>query len=98
MLARLLAEIDERHRAATDAEQARADMERFMADASHELRTPLTAIRGYSELYQSGMLDDDGLDRAMSRISNESVRLVTLVRDLLNLCANNRYRRICPSI
>lgn len=85
MLGRLLEAIDERERSAADAEQARADMERFMADASHELRTPLTAIRGYSDLYRSGMLDTDGLDRAMSRIGDESERLTTLVGDLLHL-------------
>ena len=85
MLTRLLHAIEEREVAAADAERARLDMERFMADASHELRTPLTAIRGYSELYGAGMLDAEGLDRAMARIGGESVRLASLVRDLLQL-------------
>ena len=85
MLARLRDAIDDRERAAADAERARADMERFMADASHELRTPLTALRGYSDLHLAGMLDADGLDRAMTRIGDESVRLSSLVRDLLQL-------------
>ncbi len=97
MLARLLEAIGERERAAADAEHARADMERFMADASHELRTPLTAIGGYSDLYLAGMLDVDGLDRAMTRIGSESARLTALVRDLLQLVQPSDPRRTAPT-
>ncbi len=96
MLARLLAALDERQRAAAGAERARADMERFMADASHELRTPLTALRGYSELHQAGMLDEDGIDRAMVRIGAESDRLSSLVRDLLQLVQPTHRRAAEP--
>lgn len=85
MLERLRTTIDERYKAAAAAESGRDDMERFMADVSHELRTPLTALRGYSDLYRSGMLDDDGTDRAMSRIGAESERLSTMVSELLQL-------------
>ncbi|MEZ5279097.1 MAG: HAMP domain-containing sensor histidine kinase [Acidimicrobiales bacterium] len=85
MLDRLRSTIDEREGAADEAERARDDMERFMADASHELRTPLTALRGYSDLYTAGMLEGDGLERAMRRIGAESQRLEALVTDLLQL-------------
>ena len=85
MVDRLRVTIAERERAAARAEQARHDMERFMADASHELRTPLTAVKGFSDLYDAGMLDDDGVDRAMERIGTESERLTDLVNDLLRL-------------
>ncbi len=61
-------------------------MRRFLADVSHELRTPLTALKGYSDLYAGGMLDEPGaLDRAMSRIGDESERLNGLVTDMLQL-------------
>ncbi|MEM7271766.1 MAG: HAMP domain-containing sensor histidine kinase [Actinomycetota bacterium] len=85
MLDRLRVTIAERERAATEAQQAADDMSRFLADASHELRTPLTAVKGYSDLYASGMLAEQDLDRAMQRIGNESDRLHQLVVDLLDL-------------
>ncbi len=85
MLVQLRSTIAERELSAAEAHQARDDMERFMADASHELRTPLTALKGYSDLYLGGMLDPDGLDRAMRRIGSESQRLTDLVVGLLDL-------------
>ncbi len=92
MLDRLRRTIDERARSAERAERAKRDMERFMADASHELATPLTAIKGYSELYRGGMLDDEGLDRAMGRIGSESERLSRLVAELLELTRDDPVR------
>lgn len=58
----------------------------FVADASHELRTPLASIRGYSELTRRGghELPDD-VARALGRIESESVRMTSLVEDLLLL-------------
>ena len=85
MLDRLRHTITVQEQSAARANQARRDMERFMADASHELGTPLTALRGYSDLYQNDMLDQEGLDRAMERIGSESERLSRLVADLLEL-------------
>lgn len=85
MMEQLKSTIAEQQLSATQANQARANMERFMADASHELRTPLTALKGYSDLYRGGMLDADGLDRAMDRIGSESERLTDLVVGLLQL-------------
>jgi two-component system OmpR family sensor kinase len=58
----------------------------FVADASHELRTPLASIRGYSELTRRGghKLPKDVV-HALSRIESESVRMTSLVEDLLLL-------------
>ena len=73
-------------------------MRAFVADASHELRTPLAAIRGYSELslkslrtgHQLGTPDARAASAAQSeqgleRIQAASLRMTTLVEDLLLL-------------
>ncbi|HEU5308601.1 MAG TPA: HAMP domain-containing sensor histidine kinase [Acidimicrobiia bacterium] len=68
-------------RAATEAR-----LRRFVADASHELRTPVTTIRGYAELYRHGGLAQPvELEQAMRRTEQESVRMASLVDDLLLL-------------
>ena len=92
MVDRLRHTIDERAEAAATAERARATMARFLADASHELLTPLTALTGYSNLYAAGMLDAEGLDRAMARIGAESERLAKLSRDLLHVVRTDPER------
>jgi two-component system OmpR family sensor kinase len=69
-----------------EKERSEARLRRFVADASHELRTPVTTIRGYAELYRHGGLADTGdLDQAMRRTEQESVRMASLVDDLLLL-------------
>jgi two-component system, OmpR family, sensor kinase len=86
MLTRLRATIAASDAATRQATQARAAMQRFLADASHELRTPLTALRGYSDLYAGKMLAEGAdLDRAMQRIGSESQRLTSLVNGMLQL-------------
>ena len=63
-----------------------ARLRRFVSDASHELRTPVTTIRGYAELYRHGGLAEPAeLDQAMRRTEQESVRMASLVDDLLLL-------------
>ena len=58
----------------------------FVANASHELKTPIAAIRALVET----LIDDQSMrssDRAhfLSRIRNQSIRLSSLVTDLLTL-------------
>ncbi|WP_144016704.1 sensor histidine kinase [Beutenbergia cavernae] len=60
-------------------------MQRFVSDASHELRTPLAAMRGYAELYRLGGIPDDDVPQVMERLERESVRMGSLVNDLLAL-------------
>ena len=75
-------------RAATDAR-----LRRFVGDASHELRTPVQTIRGYSELYAAGALGETAaLDDAMRRTGQESVRMATLIDDLLTLARFDQHR------
>ena len=61
-------------------------LRRFVADASHELRTPLTAIRGFAELHRQGAVAGEEKTRELiGRIEDESIRMGTLVEDLLLL-------------
>jgi two-component system OmpR family sensor kinase len=86
MLGRIEEAFDER----TESE---GRLRQFIADASHELRTPVTTIRGYAELYRSGALGEQGaLDDAMRRTEQESVRMGTLVDELLQLARLDQGR------
>lgn len=68
-------------------------MRRFVADASHELRTPLVTIRGFSELYRHGALqNDEDVKAAMGRIESEAKRMGQLVEDLLTLARIDEQR------
>jgi two-component system OmpR family sensor kinase len=76
------------------SKQASEDqLRRFIADASHELRTPLTSIRGYAELFKSGIADrPEDLATALRRIESESSRMAGLVDDLLLLARLDQGR------
>ena len=59
-------------------------MEMFLGDSSHELRTPLTVIKGYVELLQSD-IDEEQRLRAFARLNSEIFRMEQLINDLLLL-------------
>jgi signal transduction histidine kinase len=67
------------------AERSAKAKDDFVSQVSHELRTPLTSIRGYLEL----LLDDAddvsaaGRERYLAIVDRNSVRLLSLVEDLL---------------
>ncbi|MEW6182647.1 MAG: two-component system histidine kinase PnpS [Bacillota bacterium] len=64
-------------------EQMRSE---FVANVSHELRTPLTAIRGFVETLRDGaMKDRETAAEFLEIIESETIRLGSLVEDLLNL-------------
>jgi two-component system OmpR family sensor kinase len=68
-------------------------LRRFLADASHELRTPLSSIRGYAELFRIGAArEGPDVEKAMSRIEDESARMGVLVEDLLALARLDEVR------
>ena len=70
-------------------------LRRFVADASHELRTPLTAIRGFAELHRQGaVVGQEKTSELISRIEKESVRMSTLVEDLLLLARLDQAREL----
>ena len=72
--------------ALTARQASETRVRQFVADASHELRTPLAAIRGYAELTRPLRADAaPGLSHAMERVEAESIRMTSLVEDLLLL-------------
>lgn len=91
-LNRMLGQIEDAFDARTHSENR---LRQFVADASHELRTPLVSIRGYSELYRHGALDDDEkVSQAMGRIESEATRMTQLVEDLLSLARVDNGRAL----
>lgn len=83
-----------------DARQQNEErMRRFVADASHELRTPLASIRGYSELSlralaQSPESAGETTSSSLERIQAQSLRMTTLVEDLLLLARLDEGREL----
>jgi len=72
--------------ALTAREASERRVRTFVADASHELRTPLASIRGYAELTRRGGHDlPDDVVHALGRVESESIRMTSLVEDLLLL-------------
>lgn len=70
-------------------------LRRFVADASHELRTPLTAIRGFAELHRQGAVQgEEKTAELVQRIEKESIRMSTLVEDLLLLARLDQAREL----
>jgi two-component system OmpR family sensor kinase len=70
-------------------------LRRFVADASHELRTPLTAIRGFAELHRQGaVVGEEKTKELINRIEGESIRMSSLVEDLLLLARLDQARQL----
>jgi signal transduction histidine kinase len=66
------------------AEQGRRAQE-LVSVASHELRTPLTALQGFSELLLSQEVSEEVQKNWISLINRESVRLGSLIGELLDV-------------
>ncbi|MBG6237199.1 two-component system OmpR family sensor kinase [Mycetocola sp. CAN_C7] len=84
---------------ALEARQASENKVRtFVSDASHELRTPLASIRGYAELTRrSGEELPDDAAYALGRIESETVRMTTIVEDLLLLARLDEGRELAKA-
>lgn len=64
-------------------EKVRTD---FVANASHELRTPVTALKGFAETLLDGAKEDkEVLDQFLEIMLKESIRLDSIVNDILEL-------------
>jgi two-component system OmpR family sensor kinase len=93
MLDQIQSAFESQQRALNDKERTERQLRQFVADASHELRTPLTTLRGYTDLYRAGGLDEDAaLEQAMMRINTESRRMAELVEDMLLLARLDQGR------
>jgi len=69
-------------------------LRRFVADASHELRTPLASIRGYAELGRRAKRLPADTARSLERIESESVRMSTLVEEMMLLARLDAGREL----
>lgn len=69
----------------TALEQAETMRRDFVANVSHEIRTPLTVLAGFVETLQSLPLDADERARYLRLMAQQSLRMETLVNDLLTL-------------
>ncbi len=64
-------------------EQIRRD---FVANVSHELKTPIAAVRGLVEtVIDDRKMTDEDRERFLAKICNQSMRLSSIVTDLLTL-------------
>ena len=77
--------LNREHAARAAAEQANRLKDQFLAMVSHELRTPLNAILGWSELLQSGKLDEAKSGRAARAILESGKRQAQLIDELLDV-------------
>ena len=57
----------------------------FFANASHELKTPITVMQGLSEILMADENMSEGSAKRIERIHKESLRLGSLISDMLKL-------------
>ena len=70
----------------TDSVKAERIRREFTANVSHELKTPLTVIKGFGEMFGSGMLQNPGdVKKYGAMIQRESERLLFLMNDIIRL-------------
>jgi len=69
----------------TAVEQAEAMRRDFVANVSHEIRTPLTVLAGFVETLQTLTLEEHERQRYLALMSQQALRMQTLVSDLLTL-------------
>lgn len=70
---------------ASSIEKADDNRQRFISDVSHELRTPMTSITGFVQGMLDGTITGDDRDEYLKIVRDESVRLTTLVNDMLEM-------------
>ena len=68
-----------------EAETANRMKDEFLATLSHELRTPLNSILGWSQMLQSGGLDETAKARALATIERNARTQNQLIEDVLDI-------------
>ena len=66
----------------------------FFANASHELKTPVTVMQGLSEILLEKETIDEGSKKQIERIHKESMRLGSLISDMLKLSKLERGEEV----
>ena len=70
----------------TESVKAERIRREFTANVSHELKTPLTVIKGFGEMFGSGMINDpEDIKKYGDMIQRESQRLLFLMNDIIRL-------------
>ncbi len=68
----------------TEQHNAMKMRQEFFSNVSHELKTPITSIRGYSELLETGVINDDASrKKALDKIHDEVDNMSNLINDIL---------------
>ena len=78
---RQMRELSEEKELVLRAQRSKDD---FIANVTHEMNTPLTSIRGYSELLQNGVLDENETKQAADILVKQSERLTKLIARIIN--------------
>jgi two-component system, OmpR family, phosphate regulon sensor histidine kinase PhoR len=80
----------------TDRERNDAMRRDFVANVSHEIRTPLTVLSGFIETMVNLQLSDVERRRVMELMAQQTVRMQSLVGDLLTLAQLEGSPRPAP--
>lgn len=84
--------MDQRDRAAREADAANADLESFSYSAAHDLRGPLRRIAGFVDILQEdyGARIENGGQDILRAMRGQSIRASQLIEDLLRLARIGR--------
>lgn len=68
-------------------QQLNQDKNEFLSIAAHDLKNPLTVVMGMSDLLASGYIPPERIKATAGKISEQSVRMRSLISNLLDLNA-----------